>query len=219
MAHFVLDVNETLSDMTPLGTALSEHGAPAELARTWFASVLRDGVALSIHGRAPGFLALGRELLTDLLTDVDGLDAPPSAVVDDVLDALGSLAVHPDVAPGITALTDAGHTVSLFTNGAAASASGLVERAGIRDRISHVLSVEDLSVWKPHPAAYAHAVDRIGTPAGELTMVAVHPWDLDGAASAGMRTVWIDRGGRAWPSSFRAPGARAASFAALAADA
>ena len=47
-------------------------------------------------------------------------------------------------------------------------------------------------------------------------MVAVHPWDLDGAAAAGMRTAWIDRDRLPWPDSFRAPDLRVQSFEELA---
>ena len=88
MSHLVLDVNETLSDMAPLGGVLGEHGAPAELAQTWFASVLRDGFALSIRRQAPPFLQLAREDLRRCLTDVAGLDAEVDDVVDDVVDTL-----------------------------------------------------------------------------------------------------------------------------------
>jgi 2-haloacid dehalogenase len=46
----VFDVNETLSDMSPLGERFSEVGAPAELARLWFSTLLRDGFALAASG-------------------------------------------------------------------------------------------------------------------------------------------------------------------------
>ena len=32
-------------------------------------------------------------------------------------------------------------------------------------------------------------------------MVAVHPWDLMGAATVGMTTGWIDRTGSPWPEA------------------
>nr|WP_254925633.1 MULTISPECIES: hypothetical protein [unclassified Rhodococcus (in: high G+C Gram-positive bacteria)] len=43
----VFDVNETLSDMSPLSERFADVGAPNELASLWFASVLRDGFALT----------------------------------------------------------------------------------------------------------------------------------------------------------------------------
>ena len=43
----VFDVNETLSDMTPLADRFADVGAPELLAKVWFASLLRDGFALA----------------------------------------------------------------------------------------------------------------------------------------------------------------------------
>ena len=36
-------------------------------------------------------------------------------------------------------------------------------------------------------------------------MVAAHPWDVDGAHRAGLRTVSVDRTGAPYPPSFAAP--------------
>lgn len=213
--HVVLDVNGTLSDLSPLGSVLEAHGAPADLARTWFAGVLRDGFALSIHREAPAFLDLARELLLRELTTRTGLDAPPEDVVEEVLERFGGLDVHPDVGPGLRALAEAGVELTAFSNGSAAGVQGLLDRAGLSEIVSRVLSVEETSVWKPHPAAYAYATERLQRRADELTLVAVHPWDLDGAGRAGWRTAWVDREGAPWPGSFRHPLARVTTFEEL----
>jgi len=39
----VFDVNETLSDMSPLAVRFEDVGAPKLLAQTWFAELLRNG--------------------------------------------------------------------------------------------------------------------------------------------------------------------------------
>jgi 2-haloacid dehalogenase len=36
-------------------------------------------------------------------------------------------------------------------------------------------------------------------------LVAVHPWDLDGAARAGLRTAWVNRTGGGYPDYLTAP--------------
>lgn len=58
----VLDVNETLSDLAPLGARFESIGAPAALMGTWFAGVLRDGFAdLDLHPDVePGLRAMRR---------------------------------------------------------------------------------------------------------------------------------------------------------------
>ena len=38
-----------------------------------------------------------------------------------------------------------------------------------------------------------------------MLLVAVHPWDIDGAGRAGMQTVWIDRTGVPYPGYVTPP--------------
>ena len=38
-----------------------------------------------------------------------------------------------------------------------------------------------------------------------MLLVAVHPWDIHGAARAGLQTAWVNRSGAAYPSYFAAP--------------
>lgn len=44
----VFDVNETLSDMSPLAARFEDVGAPSLTAQIWFAELLRDGFALTV---------------------------------------------------------------------------------------------------------------------------------------------------------------------------
>ena len=57
----VFDVNETLSDMTPVTEAFTDLGAPGHLAQVWFAALLRDGFAAAAAGGLVPFAELGRE--------------------------------------------------------------------------------------------------------------------------------------------------------------
>ncbi|BAS11180.1 haloacetate dehalogenase H-2 [Arthrobacter sp. Hiyo4] len=38
-----------------------------------------------------------------------------------------------------------------------------------------------------------------------MLLVAVHPWDIHGAARAGMRTAWLNRSGGSYPEHFQDP--------------
>jgi len=53
---------------------------------------------------------------------------------------------------------------------------------------------------------------------GELVLIALHPWDIDGARRAGLRTGWLSRDGQTYPSFFLAPEAIGHDLLALAAD-
>ena len=45
-----------------------------------------------------------------------------------------------------------------------------------------------------------------------MMSVAAHPWDIDGAARAGMTTAWINRDDVAYPTDLTAPAMTAASI-------
>ena len=211
----VFDVNETLSDLRPLGDRFAQVGAPAGLGATWFASVLRDGFALTAAGGTAPFAEIGRALLLSLFHDEPGVDDPEGAA-DHVLAGFGELAVHPDVVPGVRALADAGLRLVTLSNGAAEVAERLLAPAGVRDLFEHVLSVQPSGAWKPSPVAYAEVTKATGVPLERMLLVAVHAWDVDGAHRAGMRTAWVDRQGAPYPPHFSPAGLTVAGIDDLA---
>jgi 2-haloacid dehalogenase len=95
----ILDVNETLSDLAPLGGRFEEVGAPADLLGTWFAATLRHGIALAAGGRYAAFPEVARAALRPLLARVRGLGSPVDKAADHVLAGIGTLSVHPDLEP------------------------------------------------------------------------------------------------------------------------
>ena len=211
----VFDVNETLSDMSPMGVRFEDVGAPAGLAAAWFAGLLRDGFALTVVGESAPFALLATESLKVVLARLP-LDRPLDEAVDHVMKGFATLSVHPDVPAGAAALAGLGVRLVTLSNGSASVARALLDRAGARDHFEALMSVEDVGAWKPAPAAYAHALERCGVGPGEAMLVAVHPWDIDGAARAGLATAWVNRGGGPYPDYFSAPDLTCASLTDLA---
>jgi 2-haloacid dehalogenase len=197
----VFDVNETLSDMRPMARRFADVGAPEQLAKLWFASLLRDGFALTAAGGRRPFAEIGVTALRTVLHGVD-LDRDLDEAVDHVMSGFSQLPVHPDVPDGIRALRRSGRRLVTLTNGATNVAQRLLGDAGILSEFEQLLSVEDAPAWKPARAAYEYAASACGAELGEMLLVAVHPWDIDGAARAGMTTAWIDRAGAPYPDYF-----------------
>lgn len=204
MAVIVFDVNETLSDLAPMGQRFADVGADSALARLWFTSVLREGFALAAAGSSQPFAAVAEGVLRTLLAGTD-LDRDLDASVDHVLTGFAALSMHPDVPDGVRALHAAGHRLVTLSNGSTGVAEQLLGRAGLRGAFEALLSVDDAGVWKPARGAYSYAAHVCGVDASELTLVAVHPWDIDGAARAGLSTAWVNRGGEPYPEHFTAP--------------
>lgn len=98
-----------------------------------------------------------------------------------------------DVAESLTALKAAGHTMYAFSNGTADAVEGLLSNAGIRELFDGVVSVDPLQTFKPNPAVYAHMVKTGGAAASETWLISSNPFDVIGAATAGMQTAWVQR--------------------------
>lgn len=205
----VFDVNGTLSDMSPMGARWESVGASGHVAQQWFAEVLRDGFALAAAGAAAPFSAIAAATADRLLRATDATDGTSGSVlaaVAHIMAGFDELTVHPDVPDGLRALRAAGVRLITLSNGGAEVAHGLLERAGVRKECEALLSVQDAPRWKPAPEAYAHALQyaQVTVPADAM-LVAVHPWDVDGAARAGLRTAWVNRSGGPYPDFFRPP--------------
>lgn len=200
----VFDVNETLSDMSALGTRFSEVGAPEAMAKLWFATLLRDGFALAAAGDNAGFGDIGTVVLRGLLGHTS-LVMELDQAVGHVMAGMSSLLLHPDVREGILGLDSAGYRLVTLTNGSSELAQKLFTEAGIRRNFERLLSVEDAAAWKPAPAAYEYASSVCGVEPGQMLLVAAHPWDIHGASRAGLGTVWLNRSQETYPPHFIAP--------------
>jgi len=211
----LFDVNETLSDMSPMAERFVEVGASAQLAATWFAALLRDGFALTATGRSAPFAQIG---IGSLRTSLGRL--PINRSVDDaikhIMGGFNQLSVHDDVRGGIPALSALDTRLVTLSNGATTVAHGLLERAQISQHFERLLSVEDAGVWKPAPRAYAYAGEQCGVELIDMMLVAVHPWDIDGAHRAGLGTAWINRTDATYPDYFTRPTLEATSVSHLA---
>jgi len=110
----------------------------------------------------------------------------------------------PDVAAGLDGLREHGHRLAVVTQSAQATGEQHVTGAGLRDRFERVIGTDEVGAPKPDARVYAFALRELGgAAAGEAWFVAAHDWDVIGAHGAGLRTVFLDRGGPP-PRSVRA---------------
>lgn len=201
------DVNETLTDLGPVADALTALGFGPDAPRWWFAVLLRDGMALAASSGHAGFADLAAVALDELAAASER--ELPADAVDRLIEAMARVPVRPDVAPALDRLAAAGVAAFALTNGGAAYARGVLHAGGVADRLVDVLSVDAVGHWKPRPEPYRWAAEVAGVAAERLALVAVHPWDVHGAASAGLVTGWVDRTGRSYPSVFAPPSVQA----------
>jgi 2-haloacid dehalogenase len=196
MPRFVVfDVMGTLFDLGVVRRRLQDLGAPGATLEAWFGRLLHSATSLTLAGDFRPFRELAESTLRTVLVQLE-LDEARAA---DVLAALGELDPYPDAGAAFDRIAEAGIGIATLTNGGEQHTRGLLERAGLVERVAAVLTVEEVEAYKPAAAPYRYAADRLGVAPQELTLIAAHAWDVVGARAAGLEAVWVERLERRWP--------------------
>lgn len=125
------------------------------------------------------------------------------AALDDIIKAYDALNTFPDVAPALLKLANTtGMTPVVFSNGTQSMVASSIARSP--DLSPHaalfrqLVVVDDVKRYKPAPEVYQLLAQKCGREPGDIWVVSSNPFDVVGASSFGMRTVWVDRGGGGW---------------------
>jgi 2-haloacid dehalogenase len=189
----VFDVNETLLDLRDLDPHFEQIFGDAAVRRTWFGLVLRNALTLTIIGDYRDFVAVGAASLEMVATERGvALSAADRAAV---AGTMTHLTPHPDVVPNLERLTGAGYHIVALTNSPQDAAETQLANAGIATGFDKIMSVAPVGQFKPAPAVYEMAADRLGVTPSDMRMVAAHDWDIAGAMRAGCAGAYITRPG------------------------
>jgi 2-haloacid dehalogenase len=147
----------------------------------------------SLQNRHADFWQVTGDAL-DFTLETLGIADP--AVRDRLMNLYRTLDCFPEVPDVLTRLKKAGFATAILSNGAPAMLADAVAGAKLESLLDHVVSVEDVGVFKPHPLVYQRAVDRLGTPASAISFQSSNAWDAYAASAFGMRVVWCNRYGQ-----------------------
>jgi 2-haloacid dehalogenase len=187
------DAYGTLFDVFAV-TALCEQLFPSkgnQLAQIWRAKQLQYSLMRSLMGRHRDFWGLTEDGLVwatkNLQLDLS-IDKKKR-----LMDAYLTLAAFPDVKPGLEALKKQGIKLAILSNGEPKMLEAAAKSAGIRDLLDDVISVEEVKIFKVSPRVYNLAPERLKVTNPEIGFISANSWDINGAASAGLNTFWIQR--------------------------
>ena len=189
---YVFDAYGTLFDVHSVveaGRAISAD--PMAFSLAWRGKQLEYTWLRSLMGRYEDFWAVTEDALRWAIARLD-LRAT-AADVQRLMEAYLSLACFPEVAAALGSL--AGRPRAILSNGAPKMLAAAVASSGLGAHLDHVLSVDAVKTYKPSPAVYALAPDRLGIPASELLFVSSNAWDVAGAKSFGFQVAWCNRAG------------------------
>jgi len=185
----LFDAFGTLFSVEPLRRKLRASGLEA-----WFERLLHSATSLTLAGRYAPFSELAESTLKTTIAKL-GLKQDPKQV----LELLQALPAQPEAGAAFDRLEGARVLTGVLTNGGERHMTRLLLDAGLLDRVAEVVSVEEVELYKPHPAVYRHAAERLGVEPQGITMIAAHAWDVVGAKEAGLDAIWIDSLEREWP--------------------
>lgn len=80
----------------------------------------------------------------------------------------------------------------------------------------HVISVDLVGAFKPHPGVYRRAATIAGLEMGECMMVSTNSFDVVGARACGMRGAWVNRNELPYEDTPYRPDVTVADFTQLA---
>jgi 2-haloacid dehalogenase len=189
------DVNETLLDLTPLKESVGKAlGGRPELAPLWFTTLLQHALVATVADRYHNFDEIGAACLR-MVARNHGIELDRDAA-ERCLAPMRRLPPHPNVAPALGRLRDAGFRLATLTNSSKAAVADQMRNAGLAEFFESLLSVEEVGLYKPHTHVYRWAARRVGVDVSGCLFVAAHGWVVAGAAWAGMRTAFIARTGQ-----------------------
>ena len=189
----VFDAYGTLFDVqSPVMKLASEIGDKAvSLGALWRQKQLEYTWLRSLMGTHADFWVVTRDALDFALAE---LEIAETGLADELMTLYLKLDVYPDVAETLTALRQLGKRLAILSNGSPSMLDAIVRHAGLEKTFEHVLSVEEIGIYKPSRRVYRLAMQKFHIQdAPSIAFVSANTWDAQAAAQFGFQVVRIAR--------------------------
>jgi 2-haloacid dehalogenase len=210
----VFDAYGTLFDVNSAARAAQDSlGAQWQpLADLWRAKQLQYTWLRGLGGRHADFWQVTGDALDFALSTLQ-LEDP--ALRARLMNLYLVLSAYPEVSDTLQRLKAGGMKLAVLSNGTPTMLATAVANAGINDLLDATLSVEEVNVFKPHPAVYGLACERLNVAAARICFVSSNGWDAYSAKAFGFRTLWCNRFSQAPERIPETPDAEIATLAEL----
>jgi 2-haloacid dehalogenase len=209
------DLFGTLLRLDPLDTAC-EAVAPRrgrDLSKTWRARQLELSWLRTTIGTWVDFDEVTRDGLDAALDELD-----LAASIDDrrrLATAFRTLPLAAGAADVLAGLRADGALTGILTNASTGTLRAVATRTGLERLTDHLLSVDSVRAFKPHPSVYRLATGATGLPPANIGFVTGNGWDAAGAGAFGLRVIWLRAGPEAGIPRVGAPDPIAATWSSL----
>jgi 2-haloalkanoic acid dehalogenase, type II len=191
----VFDAYGTLFDVNAAARALSQELGDEwlPLAETWRTKQLNYSWLRSLMGAHADFWQLTGDAL-DFALESRGLSTP--SLRQRLLDLYYNLACFPEVPEVLRQLRKAGFKTAILSNGTPAMLKAACRSSEILDLFDHVVSVEEVGIYKPDPRVYSLVASRFSLAPNEIAFHSSNGWDIHGGKRAGFFAIWVNRSGQ-----------------------
>jgi 2-haloacid dehalogenase len=189
----VFDAYGTLFNVaSPVEKLASTIGDKApELAKLWRQKQLEYTWLRSLTGSHADFWTVTRDAL-DYVLEV--LAISETGLADELMTLYLKLEAYEEVAASLQALRAKGKRCAILSNGSPSMLDSAVRHAGLDTIFEHVLSVEEVGIYKPCRRVYRLAMQKLHIQdAPSICFVSANSWDAQSAAQFGFQVVKIAR--------------------------
>lgn len=188
----VFDAYGTLFDISTIDERLHRHYGEkaAQLGAVWRQKQLEYTWLRTLMDRYKDFYALTADALR-FACEQTGVSYSRK-IAADLMKHYLKLKIYPEVPEALEKLqTD--FQLAVLSNANPDLLLGAVTYNEIDRYLQVVLSVDELKIFKPSPVVYRLPEERLQLPRKQIAFVSSNTWDVAGAASYGLRVVWVKR--------------------------
>jgi 2-haloacid dehalogenase len=189
----VFDAYGTLFDVaSPVRALAAEIGEKADdLARLWRQKQIEYTWLRSLMGVHADFWHVTGDALDYALEQL-GIDDP--GLKDELMVLYLKLDAFADVKSALGEIRARGKRTAILSNGSPSMLDSAVRAAGLEKLLDHVISVEDVGIYKPSRRVYRLAMQHLKLQdAPSICFVSGNAWDVQAAAQFGFQAVKIER--------------------------
>ena len=188
----LLDVDSAAANLAASGAYPSFGEVWPDLAALWRSRQLNYSWLRSLSGTYQPFWEITKDAL-DFAMETLGLD--DQSMRNDLLSLYEKLDAYSEVSVMLDALEKVGIPAAVLSNGDKDMLEKAFSAAGLSSRLSALLSVEDVGVFKPAPAVYELGSTHFDAKPSEILFVSSNGWDAAAAGLFGFQTIWANRSG------------------------
>ena len=117
----------------------------------------------------------------------------PTEVKADLVSGYFSLKAYPEIADSLQELSKH-YQLAILSNADPAMLEAATSTNNLNEHLQAIISADSVQTFKPHPSVYRLAEHELKLDRAHIAFVSSNTWDVSGAKSFGLYSIWLQRG-------------------------